>query len=77
MFRCFTNPKWPAILGLVTAGAIYLAFWHGAHLAAIAPLLLVLLCPLMHLFMHHGHHGQHHHTTHRSSDTGRPPTKED
>jgi hypothetical protein len=31
----------------------------------------------MHLFMHHGHHGQHHHTTPRSSDTGRPPTKED
>ena len=77
MFRCFTNPKGLTILGLVTAGAIYLAFWHGAHLAAIAPLLLVLLCPLMHLFMHHGHHGQHHHTTHRSSDTGRPPTKED
>lgn len=76
MFRCFTNPKGMAILGLVTAGAIYLAFWHGAHLAAIAPLLLVLLCPLMHLFMHHGHHGQHHHRTPRSSDTGRPPTKE-
>lgn len=77
MFRCFTNPKRLAILGLVTAGAVYLALWHGAHLAAIAPLILVLLCPLMHLFMPHGHHEQHPHTARQSSDAGRAPTKED
>lgn len=58
MFRCFTNPKGLFLLGLVTAGAVYLIFWHGAHLAAVAPLLLILACPLMHVFMHggHGHH---------------------
>jgi Protein of unknown function (DUF2933) len=77
MFRCFTNPKELAILGLVAAFAIYLTFWHGAHLAAMAPLILVLLCPLMHLFMHHGNHGQHHHRALRSSDADRPPKKED
>jgi hypothetical protein len=25
----------------------------------VPPWLLVLACPLMHLFMHHGHHGGH------------------
>lgn len=80
MFRCFTNIKGLAILGLVTAGAVYLAFWHGAHLAAFAPLLLVLACPLMHLFMHHGHHGHHgheHHKTAAPSDTNQAPKQED
>lgn len=54
MFRCFSNPKGLFLLGLVTAGAVYLVVWHGTHLAAVAPLLLVLACPLMHLFMHGG-----------------------
>ena len=31
---------------------------HGAHLLGYAPFLLILACPLMHIFMHggHGHH---------------------
>lgn len=33
---------------------------HAAHLTAIAPWLILLLCPLMHLYMHrHGGHGDH------------------
>ena len=31
---------------------------HGAHLLGYAPFLLILACPLMHIFMHGGH-GQH------------------
>lgn len=77
MFRCFTNPKGLAILGLVTAGAVYLAFWHGAHLAAFAPPLLVLACPLRHLFMPHRPHGQHQHKTPRPSAPNQAPKKED
>lgn len=76
MFRCFTNPKGLLLLGLVTAGAVYLVVWHGTHLAAVAPLLLVLACPLMHLFMHGGHHG-HHHQSPRPTDGPKTPAKED
>lgn len=37
---------------------------HRAHLFGILPYLLLLACPLMHLFMHHGH------GDHGSNDTG-------
>ena len=31
---------------------------HGAHLLGLLPYLLILACPLMHIFMHGGHqHG--------------------
>jgi hypothetical protein len=35
---------------------------HWAHALGILPYLLILACPLMHLFMHKGHggHGGHH-----------------
>jgi hypothetical protein len=35
--------------------AFYLWTEHRAHLLGVLPLLLLLACPLMHLFMHHGH----------------------
>ena len=31
---------------------------HATHLLSAVPYLLLLACPLMHMFMHHGH--QHH-----------------
>lgn len=34
---------------------------HGAHLLGLLPYLLILLCPLMHIFMHGGHGGHHRH----------------
>lgn len=33
---------------------------HRAHLLGALPFVLVLACPLMHLFMHHGHRDEHH-----------------
>ncbi len=44
----------------------FLIMEHWAHILPFLPYLLLLLCPLMHIFMHgsHGHsHGgdQHHH----------------
>ena len=34
---------------------------HRAHVLGALPLLFLLSCPLMHLFMHHGHgHGHQH-----------------
>ncbi|KXB32522.1 hypothetical protein AT959_02220 [Dechloromonas denitrificans] len=38
----------------------YLLTEHRAHFLGALPYLLLLACPLMHLFMHHGH-GHHGH----------------
>jgi hypothetical protein len=35
---------------------------HRAHLLGALPYILVLLCPIMHLFMHRGHGGHAHHS---------------
>jgi hypothetical protein len=32
---------------------------HTAHVFGVLPWLLILACPLMHIFMHHGRHGRH------------------
>lgn len=60
---------WSSFRGLVAFIFIvvigfYLITEHRAHLFNILPLLLLLACPLMHIFMHgkHGmHKGDHHH----------------
>jgi Protein of unknown function (DUF2933). len=47
------------LLWIGLAGAVgWLFFRHNEHLPQLLPFLLVLACPLMHLFGHHGHHGQ-------------------
>ena len=51
-------------LGLVVIGAAALYFLlteHRAHFFSALPLLILLACPLMHVFMHGGHggHGGH------------------
>jgi hypothetical protein len=58
-----SRPFWKsrsAIAMLVFAAvAVFLLFSeHRAHFLGVLPYLLLLSCPLMHLFMHHGHgHG--------------------
>ena len=42
-----------AILFIAIIG-FYLITEHTAHFFGVLPFLLILLCPLMHLFMHHG-----------------------
>lgn len=44
--------------GFVAAVALLLAVEHRAHLLGWLPWLILLACPLMHLFMHGGHGGQ-------------------
>ena len=41
---------------------------HGAHLLGYAPYLLILACPLMHIFMHHGGHGGRDHHDHEENN---------
>jgi hypothetical protein len=45
-------------LGFLGIAGFYLVTEHTAHLLGALPYLLLLACPLMHLFMHRGHgHG--------------------
>jgi hypothetical protein len=49
--------------GFAVLAALLLAFEHRAHLAGLLgwlPYLILLACPLMHLFMHGGHGGHGH-----------------
>ena len=51
-------------LGLLVFGAVaayFLLSEHRAHFFGALPFLLLLACPLMHVFMHHGHGGNGHH----------------
>lgn len=48
--------------GLLVFGAIaayFLLSEHRAHFFGALPFLLLLACPLMHVFMHGGHGGHH------------------
>lgn len=65
-FRNLSGPR-AAFIGLTAAAGYYLWTEHQAHLLAALPYLILLLCPLMHVFMHRNHndHGKnsedHHH----------------
>ena len=64
-------------IGLLVMGAIaayFLLSEHRAHFLGALPLLLLLSCPLMHVFMHHGHgeHGGHAH--HHAGEVGANPS---
>ena len=51
-------------IGLLVMGAIatyFLLSEHRGHFLGALPILLLLSCPLMHVFMHHGHGGHEHH----------------
>lgn len=56
-------------IGLIVIGAVagyFLLTEHLVHVVGVLPFLLVLACPLMHVFMHHGHGGH----GHRHGDDG-------
>ncbi len=63
----FRIPTW---LGACLFAAIALFFlWeeHEAHIMGALPYVLLLACPLIHIFMHRGHghgHGGHNHSEH-------------
>lgn len=73
MFRCFSSWKGISVLvGAVLIGA-YLVIWHQQHVAAVLPFLVILACPLMHLFMHGGHGHSHHGASRTVGDGSRQP----
>ena len=79
------KPFWSSryAIGLFVLGAIALYFLlteHRAHFFFAFPLLLLLACPLMHIFMHHGHGGHgdgndHHHDSLQRAPAEQPPMR--
>lgn len=59
-----------SICFLAIAG-FFLLTEHTAHVFGVLPYLLLLTCPLMHVFMHHGHGG--HELHHKDSSSAVPP----
>lgn len=64
-----------ALIGFLAIAGFFLFAEHRAHLFGALPYLLILACPLLHIFGHGGHggHGDHHarsgtseHTSHGS-----------
>jgi hypothetical protein len=47
-----------ALIGFLLVIAFFLVTEHTAHVFGVLPYLLLLLCPLLHVFMHGGH-GEH------------------
>ena len=58
-------------IGWIVIGGVaayFLLTEHLAHVVGALPFLLLLACPLMHVFMHHGHGGHGHHRHHKPDD---------
>lgn len=53
------SPAGIAVIGFALVAAFYVLREHYAHLLGALPYLLLLMCPLLHLFMHRGHGGHH------------------
>lgn len=70
----FANSTWwrsrtgAIFLGAAVAAALYLAFVHIDHVLKVLPLLFILACPFMHIFMHRGHGGHGHGNRDGASD---------
>ena len=73
MFRCFTTTRGIFLLAAAIAIAGYLVIWHGAHVAAALPILVLLACPFMHFFMHSGHGHHHGHGGNTDKPSASPP----
>ena len=57
-----------AAIGLIAAALYFLLAEHRAHFLMVLPYLILLLCPLLHIFMHGGHgHGGHGNAGHGES----------
>ena len=58
------------LVGFLLIAGFYLLTEHYAHVIPLLPWLLLLACPLMHVFMHGGHGG---HRDSERDETSNPP----
>lgn len=54
--RFWTSLHGLACIVMIAAALYFLLVEHGEHVLPYLPFLIILLCPLMHLFMHKHHH---------------------
>jgi hypothetical protein len=57
------TPSGLVLLGFLAIAAFFLLTEHRAHVLGVLPYVLLLLCPVLHLFLHRSHgsgHGEHH-----------------
>ena len=77
-----SRTTWPISPWLITLvfflSCIGYLLWteHRAHVVQFLPWLILLLCPLMHLFMHHGHGGHGGHGGHSGDQAGHDHTEQ-
>ena len=62
-----------AVLTLVGFALYFLFVEHTDHVLPYLPFLIILLCPLMHIFMHKSHSGYGHGEHHRQQPDGETP----
>jgi hypothetical protein len=64
-----------AVCLVLAALGAYLLWSHTGHVLSALPYVVLLACPLLHLFGHgHGHGSRHAHADHASQDSGKRPT---
>jgi hypothetical protein len=74
----FFGSRWNVVLiGFALVAGFFLITEHTAHFFGALPYLLLLACPLMHLFGHHGHHGHGADRTDGSGDKKSPAQSDD
>ena len=71
----WSTPTGWAALGLIGSASYFLLMEHTQHVFQFLPFLILLLCPLMHVFMHgsHGHGGDKNHN--EASSESKVPEK--
>jgi len=74
----WTSRAFLVCLGFLAIAILFLWTEHRAHILGAAFWLLILACPLLHIFMHGGHggHGEHGSRT-PPEHAGRDPTSPD
>jgi hypothetical protein len=70
----WTSRAFVVCLAFLIIAGILLWTEHLAHAFGYLPYLLILACPLMHLFMHGGHGGHGGHRHHQRTGRDRTPS---
>ncbi|MFY0665653.1 MAG: DUF2933 domain-containing protein [Natronospirillum sp.] len=72
--KSYLQRHWPIAIAILSLLLLYLWDQHRGHILGALPYLIILICPLMHIFMHRGH-GQHHdrHDGDKPSTPHQPP----
>lgn len=67
------DSRWKlALLGFLAVAGFFLWTEHKAHLLGLVPYLLVLACPLLHLFHHRHRDGVHQHGSRAAAQASEP-----